>query len=133
MMITRDERKEIAQYVSVVGRFKETTIGYKAMESLLHMGEWSFHWFDKKFCLEMAMWLQHLGLAVIVKSDAVVLTDEAIEQFYVNVMGRVPEIEPQYNTNLSKRERRLSIGKEERETSNWAERILADKSDTAKT
>ncbi len=92
MMLTRKERKEVAKYIIEIGGFKETTIRYKAIESLLHMGEWSFHWFDKKFCLEMVNWLEHIGLEAEVKSDAVKLPDEAIENYYVNVINIVPEI-----------------------------------------
>ena len=96
MMLTREERKEVAIFVSKIGSFQESTIGYKAMESLLNMGEWSFHWFDKKFCLEMAKWLQHIGLEAEIKSDAVKLPDEVIEKYYVNVMNLVPELKTQY-------------------------------------
>ena len=38
--MTRDELKEVAKHVSKVGGFKETTIGFKAVESLLRMGNY---------------------------------------------------------------------------------------------
>ena len=121
--MTRDELKEVAKHVSKVGGFKETTIGFKAVESLLRMGEWSFHWFDKKFCLEMALWLQHIGLDAEIKSDAVKLSDEAIGKYYTNVMGLV--LEPQYH-NLSKGDIRLSVGNEESSgTRHWGNQIMA--------
>ena len=63
---------------------------------------------------------------VEVRSDNVKVSDEAIEKYYVKVMG-TPEPKTVYE-NQSKRDRRLSIGKEERENSNWAQRTLADKS-----
>jgi hypothetical protein len=122
--MTREEKKEVTKHISTVGGFNEKTKGYHAVENLLIMGEWSFIWYEKPFCIQNASWLQHIGLDVEIRSDSVKVTDEAIEKYYVNVMGLVPEPQPEYN-NLSKKDRRLSIGKEESSTRHWGENIIA--------
>lgn len=125
--MTIEEKKEITKHISKIGGFNEKTKGYHAVENLLILGEWSFHWYEKSFCIQNASWLQHIGLDVEVRSDIVKVTDEAIEKYYVNVMGLVPELKPVYN-NLSKKDRRLSIGKEEKDNGrHWAHDILANK------
>jgi len=126
-MISIEEKQEITKHISKIGGFNEKTKGYHAVQNLLILGEWSYVWYEKSFCVQNASWLQHIGLDVEVRSDIVKVSDEAIEKYYRNVMGLIPEFQPRDN-NLSKRDRRLSIGKEERENSNWAERTLADKS-----
>ena len=125
--MTIEEKKEITKHISIVGGFNERTKGYHAVQSLLIMGEWSFKWYDESFCVQNARWLQHIGLDVEIRSDVVKVSDEAIEKYYVAIMGLVAE--PQYvYADLSKRDRRLSVGKEERETSrHWAHDILANK------
>ena len=110
--MTREEKKEVTEHISKVGGFDLKTKGYHAVQSLLIMGEWSFIWYEKPFCIQNAKWLEHIGLKVEIRSDAVTVTDEAIRKYYVNVMGCKPEPEPEYD-NRSKRDRRLSLGKEE--------------------
>lgn len=93
------------------------------------LGEWSFHWYEKYFCIRNASWLQHIGLDVEVLSDAVKVSDQAIEKYYINVMGLVPEFQPVDN-NLYKRDRGLSVGKEESGgTRHWGNQIMAGKKD----
>lgn len=126
-MMTREEKKEITKHISKVGGFNEKTKGYHAVESLLIMGEWSFIWYEKSFCIQNASWLKHIGLEVEVLSDAVKVTEQAIEKYYVDVMGLTPELQSQYN-NLSKGDTRLSIGKEESSGSrHWGNQIMARK------
>lgn len=108
--MTREEKKEVTEYISKVGGFDIKTKGYHAIQSLLIMGEWSFIWYEKPFCVQNAKWLEHIGLKVEIRSDAITVTDEAIKKYYVNVMGRVPE--PDYHT-ISKRDKTLSVGKDE--------------------
>jgi len=124
--MTMDEKKEITRHISKAGGFNEKTKGYHAIQSLLIVGEWAFYWYGEEFCLQNARWLQYIGLDVEIRSDCIKVTDKAIENYYVNVMKLIPEPEPEYQ-NLSKRDRRLSIGKEESSTSNWAANILANK------
>ncbi len=129
-MITREEKKEIARHISKTGGFNEKTKGYHAVENLLILGEWPFYWYGKSFCIENARWLKHIGLDVEVLSDAVRVSDQAVEKYYTNVMGLVPEFQPADN-NLSKRERRLSVGKEESSTArHWGNQIMAGKKDS---
>lgn len=127
--MTIEEKREITKHISKVGGFNEKSKGYHAVENLLILGEWSFQWYEKSFCLQNASWLQHIGLDVEVRSDVVKVSDEAIEKYYRDAMGLIPKFQPVDN-NLSKGDRQLSIGKEERETSNWAEKILANKKDS---
>jgi hypothetical protein len=112
IMISIEQKREITIHISKVGGFCKRTKGYHAVQSLLIMGEWSFQWYDESFCIQNAKWLQHIGLDVEIRDDVVKVSDEAIEKYYVNVMGLVPETQPQYNI-LSKRDRKLSVGKEE--------------------
>ncbi|TDP00276.1 MULTISPECIES: hypothetical protein [unclassified Flavobacterium] len=112
MLITKEEKKEITKHISKIGGFNEKTKGYHAVENLLILGEWSFHWYEKSFCIQNASWLQHIGLEVEVLSDAVKVSDEGIEKYYINVMGLVPEFQPVGN-NLSGGDRGLRVGKEE--------------------
>lgn len=130
MMITRKEKKEITRHISKIGGFNEKTKGYHAVENLLILGEWSFHWYEKSYCIQNASWLQHIGLDVEVLSDAVKVSDQAIEKYYINVMGLAIEFQPVDN-NLSKRDRRLSVGKEESSgTRHWGNQIMARKKDS---
>ncbi len=85
-MIRREEKKEITKHISKIGGFNEKTKGYHAVENLLILGEWSFHWYEKSFCIQNAGWLQHIGLEVEVRSDAVRVSDGAIEEYYINVI-----------------------------------------------
>jgi hypothetical protein len=129
MMIRREEKKEITKHISKIGGFDEKTKGYHAVENLLILGEWSFHWYEKSFCIRNASWLQHIGLDVEVLSDAVKVSDQAIEKYYINVMGLVPEFQPVDN-NLYKGDRPLSVGKEESGgTRHWGNQIVAGKKD----
>ena len=130
MMITREEKKEITKHISKIGGFNEKTKGYHAVENLLILGEWSFHWYEKSFCVQNASWLQHIGLEVEVLSDAVKVSDEAIEKYYINVMGLAPEFQPVDN-NLSKRDSPLRVGKEESSgTRHWGNQIMARNKDS---
>jgi hypothetical protein len=61
-MITREEKKEITKHISKIGGFNEKTKGYHAVENLLILGEWSFHWYEKSFCIRNASWLQHISI-----------------------------------------------------------------------
>ena len=77
-----------------------------------------------------ASWLQHIGLEVEVLSDAVKVSDEAIEKYYINVMGLAPEFQPVDN-NLSKRDSPLRVGKEESSgTRHWGNQIMARNKDS---
>jgi hypothetical protein len=130
MMIRREEKKEITKHISKIGGFNEKTKGYHAVENLLILGEWSFQWYEKSFCIHNASWLQHIGLEVEVLSDAVKVSDEAIEKYYINVMGLAPELQPVDN-NLSKGDRPLSVGKEESTGARqWGNQIMARKKDS---
>lgn len=125
--MTIEEKKEITKHISTAGGFNERTKGYHAVQSLLIMGEWSFKWYDESFCIQNARWLQHIGLDVEIRSELVKVTDEAIEKYYVKIMGLTPEPKTVYN-DLSKNDRHLSVGKEERQSSrHWAHDILANK------
>ena len=107
--MTKEIKIAIAKQISMAGGFGEETKGYKAIESLLRMGEWSFNWFEKQLCIDMAKWLQHIGLEVEVRSGAVKLSDEALSRYYSKVFGAsVPAPEPEksyyerYNINQNK-------------------------------
>ena len=128
--MTREEKKEITKYISKIGGFNEKTKGYHAVENLLILGEWSFHWYEKTFCIQNASWLQHIGLEVEVRSDAVKVSDEAIQKYYISIIGLTPELVP-YHNNLSKIDRRLSVGKEEcTGARHWGNQIIARNKDS---
>jgi len=94
--MNKEEKKAVAKHISAIGGFGEDTKGYQAMESLIEMGEWSFYWFEKPFCLEMAKWLQRIKLQVQIRDDAVKLSDDALFKYYQNVMGlKVAPSEPE--------------------------------------
>lgn len=129
-MITREEKKEITRHISKIGGFNEKTKGYHAVENLLILGEWSFHWYEKSFCIQNASWLQHIGLEVEIKSDGVKVSDEAIEKYYIRIMGLTPELVP-YHNNSGKTDRHLSVGKEESTGArHWGNQIMAKNKDS---
>ena len=125
-----DKAKEVDEYVLKYSGLVKNKRGYNALLNLLQTGILMNDRLGYDDTVVLCKILIHMKFRFEFISDGIVLTDNTKINYYNTIMYPTkPELSPE-RIYENKHDRRQSIGKEERETSNWAERTLADKSDS---
>jgi hypothetical protein len=130
MMMKTDEEKakEVNDYILKWSKLRPTSRGYKALSILLENSNLLYCYLGKDDTLELSKVLIYLKCHYNFKPGGLELTLEHKLRFYHAIMYPTKQHYNAENTFISKSDRRLSVGKEERSTSrHWAHDILASK------
>ncbi|MCC9066300.1 hypothetical protein [Flavobacterium piscisymbiosum] len=87
-----EEKKAVAEHIIKIAGFDNTTKGYQAIKLLFDKNEWDF-WMlrEPQLHRDLAIWLQNIGLKVLIRADKVLLENDAINEYYKNILGMTPE------------------------------------------
>lgn len=90
--MNNEEKKAVQEHIIKIAGFDNTTKGYQAIKLLFDKNEWDF-WMLREPTLhkDLAIWLQKVGLKVVIRTDKVLLESDAIADYYKNVLGMTPE------------------------------------------
>lgn len=86
--MTSKEKTAVKEHINKTAGWNENSKGYQAIHKLFDKSAWylSFE-FEPNLYIEIAHWLQKIGLEVEIRSGSVKMDDDALIKYYENVMG----------------------------------------------
>lgn len=87
-----EEKQAVEDHIIKIAGFDQTTKGYQAIKLLFKKNEWDF-WMlrEPQLHKDLGIWLQNIGLKVVIRADKVLLENDAIIEYYKNILGMTPE------------------------------------------
>ena len=128
MKTDEEKTKEVNDYILKWSKLRSKSRGYKALSILLKHGNLLYGYLGKYDTLELSKVLIYLKCHYTFECAGLQLSQEQKLNFYYKVMYPPRQQYSTENNYTSKRDHRLSVGNEEKESGrHWGNQIMASK------